>query len=380
MDSVTVRCAEAVVRIDQYLRRHQKSGAYEQWLARYTKNPSDHDDAFLFGKLVQAMFSGGMKGQVVDAWMPRMEKAFHQWDVHAIAGLSDEDLDRLARSGEVIANRAKLKGVVSNARMVLGLNDRHGSFGRYIRSFHTVGDLSQDLSRRFSHLGEVTTEDFLRNIGFDTIKPDRHVTRWLTRMGAVASPDASAKEVLEVSKRIADAAKLSKAHFDAAIYLFCADRDDVIAGGICGNTPRCGDCPTADLCPGGECRSESSMTAEAEASKPTEERPVELEKSSRRAKPSTNTVWGTCYAGKSLEEIECINPFATNSWLEQPYGSDGSRERRADIIKLFDGKAFVDMKRIQELGSNKGRYPAFRAIVHGYAAWEGNQLRRCREN
>jgi 3-methyladenine DNA glycosylase Tag len=93
------RCAQAVIGIDNYLLRQQKSGAYNTWLERYTKNPSEYDDTFLFGKLVQAMFSGGMKGQVVDAWMPRMQRAFHEWDMHSIARLSNADLEQLARSG-----------------------------------------------------------------------------------------------------------------------------------------------------------------------------------------------------------------------------------------------------------------------------------------
>jgi 3-methyladenine DNA glycosylase Tag len=247
MDNFIARCADAVSRIDNYLLSHQKSGAYDRWLERYAKRPSQHDDAFLFGKLIQAIFSGGMKGQVVDDWIPRMEKAFHGWDVHSIVQFSDSELEMLAASGAVIANRPKLKAVVSNAKTVVDLISRYGSFGRYLASFEHISALSEDLSGRFSFLGPVTTEDFLRNIGFDTAKPDRHLTRWLTRMQAIDS-GATLDQVLEATRAIADAANLSKARFDAAIYLFCADRDDVIPAGLCGNNPKCAACPISDLC------------------------------------------------------------------------------------------------------------------------------------
>ena len=229
-DNSITRCADAVSLIDEYLLTNQKSGSYNRWLERYTKHPSEHDDAFLFGKLVQAMFSGGMKGEVVDNWMPRMEEAFHGWDVRWITTLSETDVDSLAASGNVIAHRQKLKAVVSNAKTVLALISSYGSFGRYLSAFDDIAEMSADLSSRFSYRREVTTEDFLRNVGFDTAKPDRHLTRWLKRMQAIdeaASPD----QVLDMIYTIAEAAKVSRAKFDSAIYLFCADRNDVLVNG-----------------------------------------------------------------------------------------------------------------------------------------------------
>lgn len=248
-DNSFARCAEAVSLIDKFLRTNQKSNSYNRWLERYIKHPSEHDDTFLFGKLVQAIFSGGMKGEVVDNWMPRIEEAFHNWDVGWISRLSANDLERLASSGKVIANHPKLKAIVSNAETVVGLIANFGSFGKYLASFDDIASLSKDIANRFTYLGEVTTEDFLRNIGFDTAKPDRHLTRWLMRMGATED-EASPDQVLEVIYEIAEAANTTRSKLDSAIYLFCADRNDVlVSGGICGSNPDCEHCPIAGLCP-----------------------------------------------------------------------------------------------------------------------------------
>lgn len=242
------RCADAVSLINDYLLDNQISDSYIRWLERYSKNPSEHDDGFLFGKLTQAIFSGGMNGKVVDNWMPRMEEAFHGWNVEWISKLSAKDIELLAQSGQVLAHRPKLNAVISNARIVIGLKSKYGSFGKYLTSFKSPILRSTELANRFAYLGEVTTEDFLRNIGFDTAKPDRHLTRWLERMLAIDS--ATPGKVLEVIYLIAETAKLSYSKYDAIMYLFCADRNDVLAnGGVCGKIPNCGLCPITALCP-----------------------------------------------------------------------------------------------------------------------------------
>ncbi len=62
--------------------------------------------------------------------------------------------------------------------------------------------------------------------------------------------DASPDQVLDMIYAIAEAAKVSRAKFDSAIYLFCADRNDVLEkGGVCGHIPNCGLCPVTALCP-----------------------------------------------------------------------------------------------------------------------------------
>lgn len=272
----------------------------------------------------------------------------------------------------MIRHLGKLKAIVSNARTVSELIAQYGSFGNYLAKFETVPALAFDLSGRFAYLSETTTEDFLRNVGFDTAKPDRHLTRWLERMKAIHERTLP-KQVLEVARIVANAACLSRANFDSAIYLFCADRRDVISGGICGKRPDCIRCPIRDFCP---------YNAAVQVNIPSQS------KSSRRAdreqphsnsfehEPKANTVWATSYPGKSLEEIKLLNPFACRSWLEEPFGSMGSRERPSKIEKLFAGQTQVDRTRIASLARNDGSYVAFRAIAHDHAIWKDGLLRR----
>lgn len=364
--------AEAVTIIDNYLLNQQLGGKYSQWLDRYSKHPSEHTDTFLFGHVVQSMFSGGMKGVVVDQWMPRMKKAFFDWDVIRIAGLSQQEIENLINSKQVIRNEDKLKAVVKNAIIVLNLIAKYGSFGKYLASFRDTETLATDL-QQFKFLKEVTVQDFLRNIGYDAAKPDRHITRWLMRMNIV-DDSYEVSQILKTVYTIAEAAKISRARFDSAIYLFCANRQDVLkSGGICSLTPHCQKCPITEICPG-------NSLAENIAPAQTIKTKIKNMKTKLNSSPTPKldqwTVWNTFYEGKSLEETKMINPFAVPSWLNEPIGHDGSRSRIDSIQVLFSDAKSVRIERIESLGRNNGKYVAFRAIVHGYAVWDGEELKR----
>ena len=95
---------------------------------------------------------------------------------------------------------------------------------------------------------------------------------------------------------------------------------------------------------------------------------------------SSYSVWGYKYPGMQLEEIKRVNPFAIRSWLNQPFGENGLWERRSDIKNLFAGEIMIDKNRIRDLGPNKGKYVAFRSIVHNHAVWENEVLRICPKN
>jgi 3-methyladenine DNA glycosylase Tag len=390
MDSIISRCAQALNVIDAYLICHQNGRSYDHWLNRYTKAPADHDDAFLFGKLVQAMFSGGFKGHTVDVWIPRMESAFYDWDIRRIAELNASQIEEIAASGQVIRNLDKLRAVAKNAATALGLIQQYGSFGRYLMSFPNISALVSDISVRFDFLGDVTTQDFLRNVGFDTAKPDRHITRWLNRMGAL-SIDASPAEVLDTVQSIAAAAQMTKPKADAIVYLFCADRSDVLPSGICGKNPACDRCPLENLCPrelgapngiSPKVRdSEKDMIADsgnhgAKVKKPKKARANKEEGSAtggiaaKAGSFAPRSIGAQVYSGMSWEEIIQKNPFTMPNWLDQ--GGAVTRHRKDQIDRLFQERQRIGVERIRSLPVNTGRYLAFLAIARGLARWQAD--------
>ena len=295
--------ALAVGKIDDYLVKNQISKRYNKWLDRYSKKPNEHDDSFLFGNLVQSMFSGGMKGEVVDKWMPKMNEAFHGWDVFRISKLSEDDIEDLIKSHRVIANRPKLMAIIDNAKLVVNIISTYGTFGKYLTSSDDINRLKNDLNQ-FKYIKEITSEDFLRNIGYDTSKPDRHLIRWLTRM-QIIDESTALDQVLKTIYSISEIAKISRARFDSAIYLFCADRRDVLdSAGICGNKPQCGMCPIQDVCPS---KSSPQSTTKLRSVKPKAKHMDKPTSKSPISNSDPLSVWNTTYRGKTPDEVKIIS-------------------------------------------------------------------------
>ena len=74
-------------------------------------------------------------------------------------------MDRLTSDTRVIRNRRKLDAVVHNAREMLRLQERHGSFRDYLRSHGTFEATVSDLRKTFKFLGEAGAFYFLWVVG-----------------------------------------------------------------------------------------------------------------------------------------------------------------------------------------------------------------------
>ena len=87
--------------------------------------------------------------------------AFRGFDPLTVAQFSERDIDELARDKRVIRNRRKLEAIVENARQMLDLEERHGSFRGYLRSHGGFEQAVADLRKRFRFLGDMGAYHFL---------------------------------------------------------------------------------------------------------------------------------------------------------------------------------------------------------------------------
>jgi DNA-3-methyladenine glycosylase I len=94
-----------------------------------------YDDAHLFEMLLLEGAQAGL------AWITVLRKregyraAFDGFDAAKIAAYSDAKLLQLQQDAGIIRNRLKIESAVKNARAVLELQARHGSFSRFIWQF-----------------------------------------------------------------------------------------------------------------------------------------------------------------------------------------------------------------------------------------------------
>jgi DNA-3-methyladenine glycosylase I len=241
---------EIIKKIDAKLTEFSVNDSFNKWIDRYSGMLREDDK--IFGMVAQAIFSGGMKGEIVDKKMPTTKTIFFNWDLCQIINLTDEDLIKIAKNEGVIGNINKLKAIRDNAKKVMDIQKKFGSFFNFLYSFDDVDQLAHNLtdkssSNKLKFIGETTVHDFLRNIGYNAIKPDRHVKRWLQRVGYLESP-AIENKILDVARSIADAGQVTLPYLDSLIYLFCGDRPDVIKRAICANISRCEECPITQHC------------------------------------------------------------------------------------------------------------------------------------
>jgi len=109
----------------------------------------------------KAVFQSGMSWAVVEAKWPTTREAFHNFDMKRIAKMGEPDVERLTKDTRVIRNRRKLAAVLYNASTMLQLEQEHGTFKKYLRSFDGYYELEKDLRKRFKFLGEMGIFYFL---------------------------------------------------------------------------------------------------------------------------------------------------------------------------------------------------------------------------
>ena len=115
----------------------------------------------------KTVFQSGISWRVVNSKWPETREALRGFDPELIASLAEPDIDALTQDARVIRNRRKLEAIVENARRMLELEEEHGTFRNYLRSFGDFEETVKDLRKRFKFLGEHGTYHFLWVVGED---------------------------------------------------------------------------------------------------------------------------------------------------------------------------------------------------------------------
>jgi len=140
------------------------------------------DDRWLSG-MAKAVFRAGFNWKVVENKWDGTEAAFNGFDPHAVAFMSDDDLDVLVKDERIIRHWKKLKAIRSNAQFVVDLAAEHGSAAKYFAHYPSseyIG-LLDALKKRASFLGGTTGQYFLREMGKDSFVLSRDVIAALKR-------------------------------------------------------------------------------------------------------------------------------------------------------------------------------------------------------
>lgn len=94
-----------------------------------------HDDTRLFEMLILEGAQAGLSWETILKRRSHYRKAFCDFDVAKVAGLSDDDLNQLLHNEGIIRNRLKVYSARQNARIFLEIQREYGSFDAYLWSF-----------------------------------------------------------------------------------------------------------------------------------------------------------------------------------------------------------------------------------------------------
>lgn len=94
-----------------------------------------HDDRALLEMLILEGMQAGLSWETILKRREAYRRAFHAFDPVRVASMSDEELDALCHSAEIIRHRLKIYAARKNARVFLEIQKEFGSFSHYLWSF-----------------------------------------------------------------------------------------------------------------------------------------------------------------------------------------------------------------------------------------------------
>lgn len=94
------------------------------------------DDAGLLCRLALEINQAGLSWSTILRKKEAFIKAYGGFDPETVAGYGEEDVERLLGDASIVRNRRKVAAVIENARRVVAIRERHGSFSAWLESRH----------------------------------------------------------------------------------------------------------------------------------------------------------------------------------------------------------------------------------------------------
>ncbi len=115
--------------------------------------------------ITQAVFQAGVSWAQIENNWKSYGQAFENWNIEKVATFDEQDIERLMTLPGVMHSKKKIVGTIKNARVIIELDREHNGFQKYLRSKSSYEELSKDLKKRFSFLGELSAYYFLFRVG-----------------------------------------------------------------------------------------------------------------------------------------------------------------------------------------------------------------------
>lgn len=182
--------------------------------------------------------------------LPLIDNIFHDYDVEFLksedGGYFESALRRIKCGNRQIARQ--MRDLKYNISVLERIVDEYGSLDAFVNEQGLSKAIKELASGRYKlkNMGKALVSEYLRNVGFNAVKPDKHMKRFFgnDRMGKGTHVPATEKEVFDSCNDIERKTGLSLVLIDEAIWNFCRDSKFQ----VCGKNPRCTHCPINEYC------------------------------------------------------------------------------------------------------------------------------------
>lgn len=115
------------------------------------KNLADY-----FEIMSRAVFQASISWKQIENSWDAFREAFEQFEPAKVARFDDDDIDRLMKFPGIVHSKKKIIATIKNAKVMLELDKEFGGFKKYLRSKSSYEELSKDIKKRFSYVGELS--------------------------------------------------------------------------------------------------------------------------------------------------------------------------------------------------------------------------------
>ena len=96
------------------------------------------DDSGLLERLALEIGQAGLSWETILKKKEGYRRAFDGFDLDRVAAYGEADEARLLADAGIVRNRLKIRAVIENARRLLDIRARHGSFAAWLDSYHPL--------------------------------------------------------------------------------------------------------------------------------------------------------------------------------------------------------------------------------------------------
>jgi len=135
--------------------------------------PIDSDDE-LFERLVLEINQAGLSWSTILNKQENFKKAYKNFNIKKVAAFDEKDFERLMNDAGIIRNRLKINAAIENAKTLLNIQKKHGSFKKWIDHHHpkTKDEWVKIFKNTFRFTGGEIVNEFLMSTSY---LPGAHV-------------------------------------------------------------------------------------------------------------------------------------------------------------------------------------------------------------